>query len=64
MLPEPQLLPDLDAGRLVTMGGRTHHDVHLHWQRWRIDSTALHQITDAVRRAASGHLRTRAAAPD
>ena len=57
MLPEPQLLPDLDAGRLVTLGGRTRHDVHLHWQRWRIDSTALHQLTDAVRRGASGHLR-------
>ena len=52
MLPEPQLLPDLESGRLVTLGGRTHHDVHLHWQRWRIDSTALHQLTDAVRRAA------------
>jgi len=52
MLPEPQLVPDLDAGLLVTLGGRTHHDVHLHWQRWRIDSVALHQLTDAVRRAA------------
>ncbi len=41
MLPEPQLLPDLDAGRVVTLGGRTRHDVHLHWQRWRIDSAAL-----------------------
>ena len=29
MLPEPQLLPDLGAGRLVTLGGRTHHDVQL-----------------------------------
>jgi LysR family transcriptional regulator, chromosome initiation inhibitor len=57
MLPEPQLLPDLESGRLVTLGGRTHHDVHLHWQRWRIDSTALHRLTDAVRRASSGHLR-------
>lgn len=56
MLPEPQLLPDLEAGRLVTLGGRAHHDVHLHWQRWRIDSTALATLTDAVRRA-SGALR-------
>ena len=58
MLPEPQLLPDLEAGRLVTMGGRTHHDVHLHWQRWRIDSAALATLSDAVRRAARGTLRT------
>jgi LysR family transcriptional regulator, chromosome initiation inhibitor len=57
MLPEPQLLPDLDAGRLVTLGGRTHHDVHLYWQRWRIDSTALATLTDAVRRAADPGLR-------
>jgi LysR family transcriptional regulator (chromosome initiation inhibitor) len=57
MLPEPQLLPDLEAGRLVTLGGRTHHDVHLHWQRWRIDSRALETLTDAVRRAAGGTLR-------
>ena len=57
MLPEPQLLPDLEAGRLVTLGGRTHHDVHLHWQRWRIESQALETLTDGVRRAAGGTLR-------
>jgi LysR family transcriptional regulator, chromosome initiation inhibitor len=57
MLPEPQLLPDLAAGRLVTLGGRTHRDVHLHWQRWRIDSGALATLSDAVRRASSAHLR-------
>jgi LysR family transcriptional regulator (chromosome initiation inhibitor) len=57
MLPEPQLLPDLESGRLVTLAGRAHHDVHLHWQRWRIESAALHDLTDAVRRASSGHLR-------
>lgn len=57
MLPEPQLLPDLDAGRLVTLGGRAHQDVHLHWQRWRIDSAALRSLTDVVRRAASAGLR-------
>jgi LysR family transcriptional regulator (chromosome initiation inhibitor) len=57
MLPEPQLLPDLDDGRLVTLGGRTHHDVHLHWQRWRIDSAALAVLTETVGRAARAHLR-------
>jgi LysR family transcriptional regulator (chromosome initiation inhibitor) len=57
MLPEPQLLPDVDAGRLVTLGGRTHTDVHLYWQRWRIDSTALTSLTDVVRRVAASGLR-------
>jgi LysR family transcriptional regulator (chromosome initiation inhibitor) len=57
MLPEPQLLPDLETGRLVTLGGRTRHDVQLHWQRWRIDSAALATLTDAVRRAAAARLR-------
>lgn len=57
MLPEPQLLPETRRGGLVTLGGRTHHDVHLHWQRWRIDSTALADLTDAVRRHAALHLR-------
>jgi LysR family transcriptional regulator, chromosome initiation inhibitor len=57
MLPEPQLLPDLDAGRLVTLGGRTHQDVHLYWQRWRIDSVALGSLSEVVRGAAGGHLR-------
>lgn len=53
MLPGPQLDPELEGGRLVTLGGRIHHDVHLHWQRWRIDSVALSVLTDAVRRAAA-----------
>ncbi|WP_182524913.1 LysR family transcriptional regulator ArgP [Nocardioides dongkuii] len=57
VLPEPQLLPDVEAGRVVTLGGRTHVDVDLHWQRWRIDSPLLMRLTDAVRRAARGGLR-------
>jgi LysR family transcriptional regulator (chromosome initiation inhibitor) len=57
MLPEPQLLPDLETGRLVTLGGRTHRDVHLYWQRWRIDSAALATLTGGVRRTAAQGLR-------
>jgi LysR family transcriptional regulator (chromosome initiation inhibitor) len=57
MLPEPQLLPDLEAGRVVTLGGRTRHDVHLHWQRWRIGSATLDELTELVRAAARRHLR-------
>ncbi len=59
MLPEPQLLPDLDAGRLVTLASRDRLDIELHWQRWRLDSPSLGALTDAVRRAARAHLRRR-----
>ncbi len=60
LVPEPQLLPDLEAGRLVRLPGRDHLnrvDVPLHWQRWRLDSPALAQLTDAVHAAARTHLR-------
>jgi LysR family transcriptional regulator, chromosome initiation inhibitor len=56
MLPEPQLAPDVRDGRVVTLAGRAHHDVHLHWQRWRIESSTLSELGAAVRRAA-GQLR-------
>lgn len=59
MLPEPQLLPDLESGRVVTLGGRTHHDVHLFWQRWRIGSTSLATLSELVDAAARVHLRQR-----
>ena len=55
MLPDPQLVPDLATGRLVTLGGGA-ADVALHWQRWRLDSPALDRLTDAVRRAARAAL--------
>lgn len=56
-VPEPQLLPDLAAGRLVRLHARDHVDVPLHWQRWRLDSPTLDRLTAAVRRAARAHLR-------
>lgn len=56
-VPEPQLLPDLEAGRLVRLPGRAHVDVPLFWQRWRLDSPTLARLTDAVHRAARAHLR-------
>lgn len=56
-IPEPQLLPDLAAGRLVRLHARDHVDVPLHWQRWRLDSPTLDRLTEAVRRAAAHHLR-------
>lgn len=57
VLPEPQLDPDLRAGRVVLLSGREHVDVLLHWQRWRIDSATLARLTDAVRAAARAGLR-------
>ena len=56
-VPEPQLLPDLESGRLVRLPGSTHVDVALHWQRWRLDSPALRRLTEAVHAAARRHLR-------
>ncbi|MDN4173384.1 LysR family transcriptional regulator ArgP [Nocardioides sp. SOB77] len=56
-LPEPQLAPDEQAGRLVRLDRRHHLDVPLHWQRWRLRSTLLDTLTDDVRRAARRTLR-------
>jgi LysR family transcriptional regulator (chromosome initiation inhibitor) len=56
-IPEPQLLPDLESGRLVLLSRRDHVDVELHWQRWRLDSPVLDRLSDAVRRAARAGLR-------
>jgi LysR family transcriptional regulator, chromosome initiation inhibitor len=57
MLPDPQLQPLRRTGHLVTLGARTHVDVHLHWQHWRLDSPRLATLTDDVRRAARVRLR-------
>ncbi len=60
-IPDPQLLPDLEAGRLVVLAPREHVDVELHWQRWRLDSPALDRLTELVRSAARAGLRPRSA---
>lgn len=57
MIPEPQLRPDVRAGRLAPLPGRRHVDVALHWQRWRLDSPTLDRLSEAVRRAARDALR-------
>lgn len=56
-LPEPQLAPEVAAGRLVALAPRRHADVELHWQRWRLDSPLLDRLGDAVRAAARVGLR-------
>ena len=45
------------SGPVRVVGGRTHHDVQLHWQRWRIGSVSLRTLSDSVRAAAGRHLR-------
>ena len=57
MIPEPQLVPDLRAGRLVPLSARAHLDVALHWQRWRLDSPVLDRLTAEIRAAAQASLR-------
>ena len=61
-IPDPQLLPDVESGRLVVLAPRQHVDVELHWQRWRLDSPALDRLSTLVRRAAHAGLRRRSAA--
>jgi len=57
MLPDPQALPDLAAGRVVGLLSRGHVDVALFWQRWRLESPLLVRLTDAVRDASLDGLR-------
>ena len=55
MLPEPQARTGLETGDLVRLSDEE-LDVPLHWQRWRLDSPRLAQLTDAVRAAAARYL--------
>ena len=57
LLPEPQLDPGLAAGELVVLAMRQHVDVHLCWQRWRLDSVTLGRLGSAVHAAARDGLR-------
>jgi LysR family transcriptional regulator (chromosome initiation inhibitor) len=57
LLPEPQCLADLRSGALAELAPAEHVDVSLYWQRWKIDSPVLNQLTAAVRETASGQLR-------
>jgi LysR family transcriptional regulator (chromosome initiation inhibitor) len=57
LLPEQQCLADLRNEELVELAPGNHIDVSLYWQRWKIDSPVLNQLTAAVRHTASGQLR-------
>jgi LysR family transcriptional regulator (chromosome initiation inhibitor) len=64
MLPEVQLGNGLVDGSLVRLAGNRHADVSLHWQRWRVGSTALDRLTDQVVAAAGDGLRRYRTRPD
>ena len=57
MMPEQLAAPDLAAGRLVELAPGRSLDVPLYWQHWRLDSTVLAALTEAVRAAAREALR-------
>lgn len=54
MLPDQQ---SEDAGDLVDLDPRRHHDVVLFWQQWRIGSPGLERVSEAIQTAAAEHLR-------
>ncbi|GAA1780373.1 LysR family transcriptional regulator ArgP [Pseudarthrobacter sulfonivorans] len=57
LLPEQHCLADLGSGDLVELAPENPVDVALYWQRWKIDSPVLNQLTAAVRRTAASQLR-------
>jgi LysR family transcriptional regulator (chromosome initiation inhibitor) len=57
LLPEQQCLADLRSGALVELAPGNPVDVSLYWQRWKIDSPVLNQLTAAVRETAARQLR-------
>lgn len=56
MLPDLQTGEDRARGSLVELGRRPVIDVPLFWQRWKLDSPALAEVTDAIRAGAAGAL--------
>jgi LysR family transcriptional regulator, chromosome initiation inhibitor len=57
LVPEPQFTASVDTGTLVRLPGAKPLGVSLFWQRWRLQSAALDELTAAVRTAAAGSLR-------
>ncbi|UZX04956.1 LysR family transcriptional regulator ArgP [Arthrobacter sp. CDRTa11] len=57
LLPEQHCLADIRNGELVELAPAHPVDVSLYWQRWKIDSLMLNQLTAAVREAATRQLR-------
>lgn len=57
LLPEQQCLAEVRSGTLVELAPGNPVDVSLYWQRWKIDSPVLNQLTAAVRETAARQLR-------
>lgn len=57
LLPEQQCTADLESGDLLELAPGDPVDVLLYWQRWKIDSPVLNQLSAAVRETASRQLR-------
>ncbi|NCT91435.1 LysR family transcriptional regulator ArgP [Cellulomonas sp. APG4] len=57
MVPELHAGAGLTSGELVTLDPAGVLDVELHWQRWKLRSPLLDELTDALTRAARTHLR-------
>jgi LysR family transcriptional regulator, chromosome initiation inhibitor len=73
MVPEQMARAPVDAGELIEIQPGRPLDVPLYWQRWRLESAALAELTDAVTARCARELiqpagtdgqRTRRAAPD
>ena len=57
VVPEQVALLDIEAGRYQRLLPDRHLDVPLYWQYWRIGSSMLGTLTDAVKAAAAAALR-------
>ncbi len=57
LMPEQIARDDIAAGRVVDLTPGRHLDVPLYWQYWRLQSTVLTALTDAVKSAAASALR-------
>ena len=57
LLPEQQCLAEIRRGELSELAPADPVDVSLYWQRWKIDSPVLNQLSAAVRATASKQLR-------
>ncbi len=57
LVPEQIAREDIAAGRVVELAPGRHLDVPLYWQYWRMESTVLTALTDAVKAVAAGTLR-------
>ncbi|MFD5324813.1 LysR family transcriptional regulator ArgP [Streptomyces sp. NPDC127092] len=53
LVPEPQAVPLLRAGRLVELAPGRPLDVPLYWQQWKLDSPALSTVAEVVAAAAA-----------